>query len=146
MHRLNDDSTFNYKVGLLNPHRAPPRLADFARELLGVPSSTDVDHASYSKHSELAYSGVGDVVLAQHRSDGQMSAGRVSAHLEMSGSFISIWKEYKLNELDRKTGLALWSVIGAEHGVVFTDDIKDTLMWMALNDEIVRTRMPREWL
>ena len=147
MHRLDDDSTFNYKIGLLNPHRTSARLAEFARELLDMPSSTDdVYTSSYSKHSKIAYSGVGDVVLVQHPSDGQMSVGRVSAHLEMSGSFITIWKEYKLNELDRKTGLALWSVIGAEHGVVFTEDIKDTLIWMALNDEIVRTIMPREWL
>ena len=145
MHRLNDDSTFNYKVGLLNPHRAPPRLADFARELLGVPSSTDVDHASYSKHSELTYSCVGDVVLIR-LPDGDLGAGKVEAHLAMCGCFLTILKQYELKELDRDAGLAQWSVVGAVSSLFLTEDIRDPMIWMALNTDIVRTIIPREYL
>ena len=55
-------------------------------------------------------------------------------------------QQYQLTELERANGLAHWSVVGAQSTLVFTEDIKDTLSWMALNAGIVRTIIPREYL
>ena len=144
LNRLDNDSTFNYKVGLLNPHRAGKKLATFIRNELDLSDDVPVDTSSYSKHNALTYSAVGDMVLLRADS-GDLIAGQVLHHFGIMDEFVSVLFQYELVELDRASGCASWRFLDSGC-IISTGDILDSLIWCQLAEGMKRTIIPREYL
>ena len=143
--RIDNDSTFNYAIGLLNPHRAAPKLKQFCLEALDLQEHAGIEvmSSSYSKHNPLAYSLKHDVVLLKDGSE--FFAGQVVAHVSIDGEFLSLINQYELVDLNREIGLATWK-IQSENIMIPTDQIVDPVCWCKYSDDSIRTILPREFL
>ena len=109
LYRLDQDSTFNYKLGLLNPHAAPRNIRRFVLEMLEIEddASMEVKASAFSKHNPLVYSAKHDMVLAR-MDGGELFVGEVLMHVDVQGECLTILCQYTLATLERQLGLATW--------------------------------------
>ena len=109
LYRLGQDSTFNYKLGLLNPHAATRNVRRFVLEMLEIEDDASIEvHASaFSKHNPIAHSAKHDMVLARG-GGGELFVGEVLMHVEVQGECLTILRQHTLVDLERQLGIATW--------------------------------------
>ena len=128
LYRLDQDSTFNYKLGLLNPHAATRNVRRFVLEMLEIEddASIEVQASAFSKHNPIAHSAKHDIVLA--RGDGgELFVGEVLMHVEVQGECLTILCQHTLVDLERQLGIATWQKTG-DPILIATSDILEAFV------------------
>ena len=146
LYRLDQDSTFNYKLGLLNPHAATRNVRRFVLEMLEIEddASIEVQASAFSKHNPIAHSAKHDIVLA--RGDGgELFVGEVLMHVDVQGECLTILCQHSLADLERQLGIDTWQKT-EDPILIATSDILEAVAWCEYSDTAIRSILSREYL
>ena len=144
LHELDKPSTFNFEVGLIEPHPAPPKLKAFLNrelELSDERAPTLYESGSVSRICSTERCRRGDVVLIQN--GGQTCAGVVWLHAAVNGvplTLLSMW-ETRLG-FDARSGSAKWEEV-EQPELWETDRLLCTCTYRKYTDGVV-TLIPPE--
>ena len=139
--QMADDETFNFTIGLVRPRAAPRVLRDFLTRSVGASDADELEirTAHESRFSPLATCTKNDVVLV--RSGSSFVAGQVWAHAEIDGVCVTLVSLWELLHVNADRGDAEWR-LQDNPLMIDTTDIIDTVIWMQLGDNVVRTLLP----
>ena len=131
-------NAFDFSLGLINPRPATKAIAKFMCKLLDA-EGAQVLTSSFSRHSELSTSSVGDVVLI--RDGGALDAGQIWTHAEVQGVTMAVVQELEIDRTDPANGTSFWRKRDA-YNVVAVEDIIDPVTWNDFDADVVRIIMP----
>jgi hypothetical protein len=135
---LSNPSMFNFDIGLIEPHRAPRKLAELLMDAFNVDYDA-ITTATKSRFSKFGACSKKDIVLFSQGAS--YVAGEVWAHVSIEGVAISIVSEWALLEHSGNTMTATWKVQQLPMYIA-TDDILAPCAWTLLRENVVRTFLP----
>ena len=94
--------------------------------------------SSFSRHSELSTSSVGDIILI--RDNGPLDAGQVWIHADMEGLTMAVVQKLSFVR-DDDNGTSVWRKLD-DYDVVPVRDITDPVTWNDFDSDLVRILKP----
>ena len=135
------DRDFAAVVGLLKPHRPNKKMLAFVVAHFRLGDGDEVATGDVSRHSVRGTSAVQDIIL--YKKPEALLAGKVWAHLNVNGNYLTLIQLMDCTAEDRVDGTAHWRLL-EDYEFIATDSIQDPLVWCDLGGGSVRTLVPRD--